>query len=205
MISRFLKIGANDYIPKPFTNEELIARVSNTLTISEMFKKINNMAMTDYLTGLHNRAYFYQAGDHLLAVSKRGNYPLSLCMIDIDNFKSLNDKYGHDVGDQALIHVANIMQKTLRKSDIIVRFGGEEFIILLSNCSHDQAYETMQKITDLVYDSTFITNNGEKLKISISSGLTSQIDTLDKMVAKADSYMYKSKENGKNQVYSEGR
>ncbi len=203
MISRFLKIGANDYIPKPFTKEELIARVSNTLTISDMFKKINKMAMTDYLTGLYNRAYFYQAGEHLLAVSNRGNYPLSLCMIDIDNFKLLNDKYGHNVGDQALIHVANTIKKILRKSDILVRFGGEEFIILLSNSSPKEAYETMQKITKKVSDSTLIIDSGDELTITISSGVTSKIETLDEMVKKADSYMYKAKANGKNQVYTE--
>lgn len=203
MISRLLKVGANDYIPKPFTSEEFIARISNSLTILDMFKKIRDMAMTDHLTGLHNRAYFYQAGEQLLALSRRTSAPLALCMIDIDNFKSLNDTYGHDVGDKALIHVANTIKKTLRKSDILVRFGGEEFIVILSNCKNAQACETMHKITETVAASKFYIDSGEKLKITISSGVNTKLDNLDAMVTNADAYMYKAKRNGKNQVYSE--
>lgn len=203
MISRLLKVGANDYIPKPFTSEEFIARISNSLTILDMFKKIRDMAMTDHLTGLHNRAYFYQAGEQLLALSRRANTPIALCMIDIDNFKSLNDTYGHDIGDRALVHVANTIKRTLRKSDILVRFGGEEFIIILSNCQNAQACETMHKITEVVAASTFYIDSGEKLKITISSGVNTKLDNLDTMVTNADAYMYKAKKNGKNQVYSE--
>ena len=95
------------------------------------------------------------------------------------------------------------MKKALRKSDIIVRFGGEEFIIILANCSHKQACETMQKITNIVSKSELFCDSGQKLKLTISSGVTSEIDTLDKMVSKADSYMYKAKKNGKDQVYTQ--
>ena len=91
MIAKFLKAGANDYIPKPFLNEEFIARVSNTLSISTMFKKIKEMATTDFLTGLHNRTYFYDAGTTILKQSKRNKQGMSICMIDIDNFKKFND------------------------------------------------------------------------------------------------------------------
>lgn len=202
MIARFLKVGANDYIPKPFINEEFIARISNSLNILDMFKKIRNMAMTDHLTGLHNRAYFYQAGEQLLAISKRSSISVSLCMIDIDNFKSINDTYGHNVGDRALKHITNTLKKGIRESDILVRFGGEEFIILLPNCKQDKALEIMQMLTKLVANTIFYLDNGEKLTITISSGLTSNMTSLDSMVHQADKYMYEAKRNGKNQVYT---
>ena len=203
MIARFLKVGANDYIPKPFINEEFIARISNSLNILDMFKKIRNMAMTDHLTNLHNRAYFYQAGEQLLAISKRSSIPVSLCMIDIDNFKSINDTYGHDVGDRALKHIANVLKRGIRKSDILVRFGGEEFIILLPNCKQNKAFKIMDKITKSIANSIFYLNDGEELKMTISSGSTSKINSLDSMVLQADEYMYKAKRDGKNKVYTE--
>jgi len=203
MIARFLKIGANDYIPKPFINEEFIARLSNTLNILEMFKKIRNMAMTDHLTGLHNRAYFYQSGEQLLAISKRSSTPITICMIDIDNFKAINDTYGHDVGDRALKHIANTIKRAIRESDILIRFGGEEFIVLLPNCSCDKALKVITKATKIVANTLFYLDDNKKINMTISSGITSKIGSLDSMVITADKYMYKAKQNGKNQVYTE--
>lgn len=203
IIARFLKNGANDYIPKPFINEEFIARISNSLNILEMFKKIRNMAMTDHLTGLHNRAYFYQAGEQLLAIEKRSSVPLTICMIDIDNFKSINDTYGHDTGDRALKYIANTLKNNIRESDIVIRFGGEEFIILLPNCTAKEAYKVINNLTKTIADSTFYLDNEEKLQITISSGITSKIGSLDSMVIQADEYMYIAKKSGKNRVYTE--
>jgi len=203
IIARFLKNGANDYIPKPFINEEFIARISNSLNILDMFKKIRNMAMTDHLTGLHNRAYFYQAGEQLLAIEKRSSTPLSICMIDIDNFKSINDTYGHDTGDRALKYIANALKNHIRESDIVIRFGGEEFIILLPNCIAKEAYKVIDNLTKTLSDSIFYLNDGGELRITISSGVTSEIGSLDSMVMKADKYMYIAKQSGKNRVYTE--
>ena len=203
IIAKFLKNGANDYIPKPFINEEFIARISNSLNILEMFKKIRNMAMTDHLTGLHNRSYFYQAGEQLLAIEKRSYIPLSICMIDIDNFKSINDTYGHDTGDRALKYIANALKSNIRDSDIVIRFGGEEFIILLPNCPVNEAYRVINKMTKRIADSVFYLDNGDELRITISSGVTSKLGSLDSMVIEADKYMYIAKQSGKNQVYTQ--
>ena len=203
MIAKFLKVGANDYIPKPFSNEEFIARLSNTLNILDMFKKIRNMAMTDHLTGLHNRSYFYQAGEQLLSVSKRSSSPITLCMIDIDNFKSINDSFGHGIGDKALKHVSNTIKKTIRASDILVRFGGEEFIVLLSNCGSTQAYQVANNIVKAISNSIFYLDDDNKLQITISAGLSKESTSLETMVLEADKSMYKAKENGKNQVFIE--
>jgi len=203
MICRFLKAGANDYIPKPFINEEFIGRVSNALTVVDMFNEIKNMAMTDQLTGLHNRMYFYDAGVKIYEGAKRANNPIAIAMIDIDNFKSINDTYGHEVGDQALKHVSKTIKKSLRRSDVFVRFGGEEFVILLPNTPHDQAMKVTKKVCSLVEKEHLTLDDGTTLTITISIGVTSEVVDIDKMLEKADHYMYTAKQNGKNRVYSE--
>jgi len=203
MISRFLKVGANDYITKPSINEEFIGRINNSLLIATMFTKIKNMAMTDQLTGLHNRLYFYEAGVTILNNSNRAGQNSSIAMIDIDDFKSVNDTYGHEAGDKALIHVANTMKKALRRSDVLVRFGGEEFVILLPNCSHSQAIKVMQIICKLVAISPCHIENDINLKITISIGVTSRLRDVDEMLETADQYMYEAKRSGKNRVFSQ--
>lgn len=203
MISRFLKVGANDYITKPFMNEEFIGRINNSLLISGMFKKIKSMAMTDALTGLHNRLYFYEAGVKIFENATRANQPSAIAMIDIDNFKKVNDTYGHEAGDKALIHVANTMKKALRRSDVLVRFGGEEFVILLPNCSHDQAVKVMEKVCSITAASPCQINADTKLSITISIGVTSALTDIDKMLETADKFMYKAKKRGKNRVFSQ--
>jgi len=203
MISRFLKVGANDYITKPFMNEEFIGRINNSLLISGMFKKIKSMAMTDALTGLHNRLYFYEAGVKIFENATRANQPSAIAMIDIDNFKKVNDTNGHEVGDKALIHVANTMKKALRRSDVLVRFGGEEFVILLPNCSHDQAVKVMEKVCSITAASPCQINADTKLSITISIGVTSALTDIDKMLETADKYMYEAKKRGKNRVFSQ--
>ena len=205
MISRFLKAGANDYITKPFINEEFMGRVTNALLVVEMFEKIKNMAMTDHLTGIHNRVYFYETATKVLDIAKRAKQPSAIAMIDIDNFKSINDTYGHEVGDRALIHIANTMKKTLRRSDILVRFGGEEFVILLPNCPHEQALKIMQKVCNVVAKAELQLEDSKTLKITVSIGVTSKFtEEVDEMIETADKYMYTAKQTGKNKIYSEG-
>ncbi len=203
MISRFLKVGANDYITKPSINEEFIGRINNSLLIATMFTKIKNMAMTDQLTGLHNRLYFYDAGVTILNNSNRAGQNSSIAMIDIDDFKRVNDTYGHEAGDKTLIHVANTMKQALRRSDVLVRFGGEEFVILLPNCSHSQAIKVMQIIRKLVAISPCHIENDISLKVTISIGVTSRPRDIHDMLQTADQYMYQAKRSGKNRVFSQ--
>ncbi|SFV69975.1 hypothetical protein MNB_SM-4-594 [hydrothermal vent metagenome] len=203
MISRFLKVGANDYITKPSINEEFIGRINNSLLIASMFSKIKDMAMTDQLTGLHNRLYFYEAGVKILTNVTRAGQKSAIAMIDIDNFKSVNDTYGHEAGDKALIHVGNTMKKALRSSDVLVRFGGEEFVIILPNCSHSKAIKVMQKVCNLVANSPCHLENDIDLTITISIGITSKLKDVEEMIKTADEYMYEAKKSGKNRVFSQ--
>jgi len=200
IISKFLRIGANDYIPKPYIQEELIARLSNTLTTLNMFRDIKNMALHDHLTGLHNRTYLFEAGTKTLAIMNRQQSNISIALCDIDNFKNVNDTYGHDVGDEALKLVAKTIKTNLRESDFCARFGGEEFVFVLPDCPQENAIEIAESICKAVEALKFETN-GKQVKLTISVGLTSQRDKdLDVMIKKADELMYKAKKSGKNKV-----
>lgn len=203
IISRFLKIEVNDFVSKPFINEEFLGRIANTFLLSDMFKQIKSMAMTDQLTSANNRTYFNETGVKILDISKRSGKPISLAMIDIDNFKRVNDSYGHDVGDQALIHVANICQNNIRVSDIFVRFGGEEFIVLLPNCSAEDATQTMEKVRKAIAEFPLTVMKDIDLSITVSIGVTSESETIDNMLKKADAFMYEAKQTGKNKVCSQ--
>jgi len=203
MISRFLKIGANDYITKPFIKEEFLGRIKNALSFGTMFEKIKNMAMTDHLTGLHNRVYFYDTGSKVFEMTKRASNLVAIAMIDIDNFKIINDTYGHEIGDRALIHIAQTMQKSLKNSDILVRFGGEEFVILLPNCNHEQAVNVMEKVCLNVANTTLKIKNDRELNITVSIGVSPMKEKIDIMVEEADKFMYIAKKSGKNRVYTD--
>jgi diguanylate cyclase (GGDEF)-like protein len=203
MISRFLKVGANDYIPKPFIKEEFLGRVKNALSLGGMFQEIKNMAMTDHLTGLHNRVYFYDTGSKVYDMTKRAGNQVAIAMVDIDNFKIINDTYGHEIGDRALIHVAHTMKKSLRNSDIIVRFGGEEFVMLLPNCTHDEALKVMEKVCSAVANAPLFIEENKELNITVSIGVSPMLENIDDMVEKADKFMYVAKKSGKNRVYTD--
>jgi len=199
IIASFLKIGANDYIPKPFINEEFIARLSNTLNTLNMFRSIKSMALTDHLTGLHNRAYLYEVGTKTIDIMKRNNSEVSLGMCDIDNFKAINDTYGHDFGDKALKLVAQAVNNSLRNSDICARFGGEEFIFILPDCPIPKAQDIAKKVCKSVEDLVF-KREDKKIKLTISIGLCSEVSEINTMITTADSLMYEAKEGGKNRV-----
>ena len=200
MISRFLKLGVNDFISKPFINEEFLGRIANTLLLSDMFQKVKYMAMTDQLTGANNRTYFYETGVKILDITKRSGRPISLAMIDIDHFKKVNDTYGHDVGDQALIHIAKIIQKSIRRSDVFVRFGGEEFVILFPNCSVKNAVNTMETLCKSISQSPLLILEDINLALTVSIGVSSEPKDIDKMLKKADALMYKAKSEGRDRV-----
>ena len=151
-------------------------------------------SIIDPLTQIYNRRYFddifnkfYSAGN-----SNR-QFDFSLMIIDIDHFKRFNDTYGHDVGDEVLKTVVNIIKNNLRKNDVFCRFGGEEFVIL-SEDSKEGAIKLAQKINKLEYESV------EKITISIGVSFFNKGKTMDEMIKEADENLYKAKENGRNQV-----
>lgn len=199
-ISKFLKFGANDFINKPFTHNEVVTTVNANLEVLDLFNQIKNLANKDFLTGAYNRRYFFESGTAIFLKGKRKNKPLAVAMLDIDKFKNINDTYGHDVGDVAIKEIKRILDDTLRKSDLMARFGGEEFCILLEDILLEDTDKLFEKIRQS-FESN-IMNIGEKtisytVSIGVKFGLS---DSLEEMIRLSDEALYFAKENGRNQV-----
>jgi len=199
-ISKFLKFGANDFINKPPVPNEVITTVSSNLELLNMFEQIQDMANKDFLTGAYNRRYFFEAGDAIFLKARRKEQPLTVIMLDIDNFKNINDTHGHDVGDFAIKEIKRILDENLRASDLFARFGGEEFCILLEDITRANAEKLFEKIRKK-FEENIIDVNGTTLSYTVSfGGAYGMAGSLDEMVALADKALYYSKENGRNKV-----
>lgn len=166
------------------------------LELKEKERIIEKLAYYDNLTGVANRSLFYELAEKMLESAKRNNNIMCLMFIDIDKFKSINDKYGHEVGDKAIIKAAEILNDAVRENDIVARYGGDEFLILLSQIkSHEDYKIVMSRIVN--NKSNFIVIEGEEIEISMSIGMSfypNDGETIDKLLTKADKEMYIEKE-----------
>ena len=198
--TKFLKLGANDFLNKPFTKIEVSTRVNANLEILELFEKIKDMANKDFLTGAFNRRYFFDSGISIFNKSKRAKENVCVAMLDIDKFKNINDTYGHDIGDIALQETCRILQNNLRNSDLMARFGGEEFCMLLEDISERNSVELFEKIRKAFEDNVIKIDKFE-IRFTISIGICYGLEkTLEDMITIADDGLYFCKENGRNQI-----
>lgn len=203
-IVKGLDLGAYDYITKPFNERELISRVSVMLRIRTAEKKMETMALTDALTGLYNRRFLYQRFEEEISRAKRNKHALSCLMLDIDYFKAVNDRHGHVFGDYVLKEVARILKENLRGYDALVRFGGEEFVVLLPGAEVPNAEVVAQKIREKIEAHEF--KDGEIAeKITVSVGVfgcspSAISDDAEKYIKYADEALYAAKESGRNKV-----
>jgi len=196
----FLKIGANDFINKPYLEPEVVTRVNSNLDLVDLFKETRDMANKDFLTGLYNRRYFFESGNAILKKVIRAEENLALAMFDIDKFKNINDTYGHEVGDIAICEVGNIINKYLRKSDLVARFGGEEFCILIENISIENTHKLFEKIR-IAFENNIIKINDLEISFTVSVGVFYGLnENLEEMIKIADNGLYHCKNNGRNQV-----
>ncbi|MFM9834641.1 MAG: GGDEF domain-containing protein [Methylophilaceae bacterium] len=163
-------------------------------------KQAELMASTDTLTNLNNRRAFFEKASTLLAYCRAEALPISVIMLDIDFFKRINDSYGHASGDRALQHVAHLIQRNLRGSDLACRFGGEEFAILLPNTSEEDAATAAHKIRQIIEDTPATLPGNIKLPISASFGVSGFGESLDELLHCADEAMYIVKSAGRNDV-----
>lgn len=203
LAARFIKHGANDFIIKQtFLTEEFYSRVNQCMDSLENVRIIREAAITDYLTGLYNRRYFFDVGYKLFASAARKSITLSCAMIDIDHFKKVNDTYGHDVGDQVLQHIAGLLQKRLRATDIVARMGGEEFCVLAVNVDAGYVEGLFEELRRRVDESTFEISDGQQLDLTVSIGVAvnGSAYSLEGLVKVADEQLYIAKGNGRNQV-----
>ncbi|WP_103640786.1 GGDEF domain-containing response regulator, partial [Campylobacter concisus] len=199
--SIFLKNGASDFIAKPFSKEELICRVNNTIEAMENINKIANFANRDFLTGVYNRRFFYSDVEEYVHVAEETNEPYAFAMIDVDYFKKINDKYGHDGGDKVLKSIAKILNDNTKGSDIVARFGGEEFCVVLKKISKEEAVKFFVNLRAKVAENE-VTIKKEKVKVTISIGVSfgNGHCEVDDMLEACDSALYTAKENGRNRV-----
>ena len=179
--------------------EELKIYINLLTKEAEYYK---NRAYIDALTGVFNRNFLEEKGDEIFTKFKLQKIPVGVIMLDIDNFKRINDTYGHDVGDLVLKSLAETIKGILRKNDYIIRYGGEEFLILLPNATIDQAIKVAEKIRKEI-ENKKIKIGDKEIKFTVSLGV-SEIYTSDRSlqnaIKRADEKLYKAKKKGKNRV-----
>lgn len=199
--AKFLKIGANDFINKPFTREEIACRINNSLDALEYIAKIQDMAQNDFLSGLANRRYFFDAMQEYFKEAKKRNEPFALGLIDVDNFKQINDTLGHRVGDTVIVELAKTLKEHLLHDHFIARIGGDEFCLVLKDIEQKKALEFFLKLKSAVNHIHIKTKEGDSLTISVSIGVTfGDLESVEEMINQADKALYIAKKNGRNRI-----
>lgn len=198
--ARFIKIGANDFMIKPFLSEEFYCRVTQNIEMLEYIKASKDAANKDYLTGLYNRRYFFDLGKSLHAAALRGQLKIIVAMIDIDYFKKINDTYGHDAGDIVLQEVSRKLFERFRQTDLVARFGGEEFCVLGTNMDEKNVENIFDDFRKRI-EQTEINFGTKKIHVTISVGICEKLmKTLESMITEADTMLYQAKQSGRNIV-----
>jgi diguanylate cyclase (GGDEF)-like protein len=208
-----LEAGADDYLSTPFHSEELMARVAigeRILQLEDHLREARQqmefLAMHDNLTGLLNRRAIQEHAEAELKRAARASSLVSVLLIDLDHFKSVNDCYGHAVGDQALRMFAEILLECIRSYDQAGRWGGEEFLCVLPGTTLNDARVVAERVRVAVADATLPLPEGSDLKMTVSIGVAgasgaSGMIVLDKLIQAADSAMYRAKDEGRNRIW----
>ena len=171
--------------------------------LNEINVKLNVLATTDALCGIKNRRSFFESCGPIISYNRREKKPLAVLMLDVDRFKSINDTYGHGVGDEVLRFIAQTIQKSLRRSDVFARLGGEEFGLMLPNTSKDGALKAAENIRYDIEKLEYLTSKNNSIRFTISIGistLNSQDSTLQDLLHRADIALYNAKNEGRNKV-----
>jgi diguanylate cyclase (GGDEF)-like protein len=195
-----LRAGGDDFLAKPVERSHLLQLV---LTRTERGRRIRELVYRDGLTGVLNHATMMAELEHAIAFSDRHGEPLCFLMLDLDHFKRINDTYGHLIGDQVLMHVARVFKKGIRGSDLIGRYGGEEFGIILRKCPPANGRGTAEKLRALLSDAPIQLPGAEPIHLHVSIGVgafPASGRTATQVVAAADKAMYQAKSSGRNRV-----
>jgi diguanylate cyclase (GGDEF)-like protein len=183
--------------------DQAIQRISITLSSIALREELQKFSYEDGLTGLKNRRYFDQLFEHESAVAQRNDLPLSLLIIDIDHFKKFNDTYGHEAGDNALKIVAGILQKQFRESDLVCRYGGEEFVVVMPGATSEAAMDKASQLSSAVRDVAIIHREKDLGALTVSVGVASWPESGEKplqILTLADRALYRAKEAGRNRI-----
>ncbi len=172
--------------------------------VRDLYARIEAMSFTDELTGLSNRRYLFARLNAEYERAGRNSRPISFIMADLDHFKSINDRYGHQAGDVVLRDVSGVIKSELRKSDVVARYGGEEIAVILPDTARETGLAIAEKIRKKVEDRGVILSDGGVLKVTISAGVSGFIprgetaEGVEKLVRSADDALYRAKHNGRN-------
>jgi diguanylate cyclase (GGDEF)-like protein len=180
--------------------------ISLAARLREANDQLRTLSETDPLTHTYNRRRFLEVADVQLALARRHCFPTSVLLIDFDRFKDINDQLGHLAGDRVLVEASRIIRQTLRDSDTLARFGGEEFIVLLPHTAREGALMVAERILTAIREHAF-EHDGSDLKVTVSiGGVTCETSetTLERMTSKADGLMYAAKQAGRDRYMIEG-
>ncbi len=208
-VVRALDLGATDHLAKPFSGPVLVAKVrrmieerKRLLELDSRVKSAEADAARDVLTGLYNRRHFESLFEGELAYSRRHSVPLSLVVLDLDHFKSLNDNFGHQMGDKVLSHFADSLRENLRAEDHAFRIGGEEFALLLRGTDADGASIMVSRLRDVFLNHPIDVGEKTGYRISFSSGVIAadQELAIEELISRADEALYSAKRAGRNRT-----
>ena len=170
---------------------------------ARLFEQVRQLAMTDALTGLYNRRFFFNEGALAVERAVRFGTPLSLLLLDIDHFKRFNDEFGHAVGDQVLVKLAETIKQQCRQADIAGRYGGEEIAVLMPQTQEREAGEVAERLRRAIAELPMVTKDHHLLKVTVSIGVATfreDDESLDKLLGRADDALYQAKDSGRNCV-----
>jgi diguanylate cyclase (GGDEF)-like protein len=187
-------LGIDDYITKPCNMIELQLRIEGALNRRKFYEKIS---MTDGLTGLYNIHYFQKQFELFFNIAKRYNKMFAIAIVDVDNFKEINDTHSHAAGDFVLKTLSSVMQETLRKPDIVTRYGGDEFAVIFPESTQKDAARAMERVKEKINGNGFLfEESGEKISFSVSSGVAAYhkgFENMTQFFKAADAEMYEEK------------
>jgi two-component system cell cycle response regulator len=208
---RGIELGADDFLVKPINCRELTSRINILLkkkaymdTLTFNYESVLNSAIIDGLTGLYNTFYFKRFLDHEIKRSLRHKYPVSLVMIDIDDFKHHNDSFGHPAGDMILKELARVIRSNTREIDLPVRYGGDELAIVLPYCDSENALTVVKRIREAFASHAFSQDAPvDPGSVTLSIGIAlcpTDASTVEELIDKADKMLYKAKNAGKDKI-----
>ena len=177
--------------------------MASSMKHSQVIRSMKDMAIYDTLTHVYNRRYLDQVLEEEFRNSRLSKQPVSIIMVDIDHFKPINDQYGHDEGDRALIHISSLLKASLRKHDIVARFGGEEFLVILPRTIMKDAVVIAERIRRAVEANPLSAGN-ETVHLTVSLGIAAipaiWPDSKEEFIKFADTALYEAKGKGRNRV-----
>jgi diguanylate cyclase (GGDEF)-like protein len=168
-----------------------------------LMEKLKDTSLRDGMTGLYNRRFLEEIIDKIMSQANRNNDTYAIMMLDVDFFKMVNDTYGHDVGDKVIVALSKILKSSIRDSDLAIRYGGEEFIVMLHNASDEGMMSIAKKIHSEFAKLSFDVGNGQSLQKTISIGIAkfpTDGDSIWKCIKYADTALYEAKNTGRNKI-----